>query len=80
MRLLKITNQPKHKRYGEIVLLDDNGHCVCDVVYDGKGHHNYPSRVDGDYRMAKSELATYGYKALRDYLESLRQCYGLVVK
>ena len=40
MKLLKIVNQPNEKRYGELVLLDNNGKVVTDVVYDGKGYHS----------------------------------------
>lgn len=77
MRLLKIVNQPNQPRYSELVLLDDNGHAVVDVVYDGKGYHNYPSRIHGDYMLAKSELATYGGKAVLNYMQELKKYYEM---
>lgn len=77
MKILKIVNQPNEKRYGELVLLDDNGRCLIDVVYDGKGYHNYPSRVHGDYMLAKSELATYGRKGVVDYMQELKKRYTM---
>lgn len=79
MRLLKIVNQPNQPRYGELVLLDDDGKCLINVVYDGKGYHNYPSCVHGDYMLAKSELVTYGRDAVIEYMKSLKQHYEMQV-
>lgn len=80
MRLFKIKNQPDKEPYGEIVLTGDNGEVLYDIVYDGKGYYNYPSRLDGDFRTAESELATYGGKAMLDYLEYLKTHYNMQVK
>lgn len=80
MRLFRIKNQPNEKPYGEIVLTGDNGEVLYDIVYDGKGYHNYPSRFDGDFRTAESELATYGGQAMLDYLEHLKNYYNMQVK
>lgn len=79
MRLLKIVNQPNQPRYGELVLLGNDGRAIVGVVYDGKGHHNYPSRVHGDYMLAKSELATYGDKAVLGYMQELKKHYEMQV-
>lgn len=80
MRLFKAKNQPNEKPYGEIVLIGDNGEVLYDIVYDGKGYHNYPSRLDGDFKMAENELATYGGKAMLDYLEHLKNYYNMRVR
>lgn len=80
MRLFTIKNQPGKKPYGEIVLTGDNGDVLYDIVYDGKGNHNYPSRLDGDFRTAESQLATYGGKAMLEYLEHLKNYYNMQIK
>ena len=80
MRLLKITNQPNQKRYGELVLLDDNDKVVHDIVYDGKGYHNYPERVHGDFLLAKQELNTYGKKGVTELMNYYKQHYGIKEK
>lgn len=76
MKLFRIKNQPGKKPYGELVALED-GKTIYDIVYDGKGYYNYPSRLDGDYMMAKSELITYGERALAEYLQYLKQHYSI---
>lgn len=79
MKLLRIVNQPNRPRYSELVLLDNDGHVIIDVVYDGKGHYNYPSRMHGDYMLAKSELVTYGDKAVLNYMQELKKYYEMQV-
>lgn len=79
MRLLRIVNQPNQPRYSELVLLDNDDHAIVNIVYDGKGYHNYPSRMHGDYMLAKSELATYGDKAALDYMQELKKYYEMRV-
>lgn len=79
MRLFTIKNQPGQDRYGEIVLTGDDGEVLYDIVYDGKGYGNYPDRLDGDFRMAESQLATYGGQAMMEYLEYLEQHYSMQV-
>lgn len=79
MRLFTIKNQPDQKPYGEIVLTGDDGQVLYDIVYDGKGYGNYPDRLDGDFRMAESQLATYGAQAMMEYLEYLKRYYNMQV-
>lgn len=79
MRLFKIKNQPNQEKYGELVLTGDNEQIIYDIVYDGKGYHNYPSRLDEDFRTAESELATYGGEAMMEYLDHLQKYYNMRV-
>lgn len=79
MRLFTIKNQPDQPRYGELVLLNDKGEVVYDIVYDGKGYYNYPERLDGDYRQAREQWNTYGWKELVEYLGYLDKNYKMKV-
>lgn len=79
MRLFTIKNQPDQPRYGELVLLNDEGEVVYDIVYDGKGYGNYPSRLESDYRQAEEQWNTYGWKELTNYLDYLDKYYKMKV-
>lgn len=80
MRLFTIKNQPDQPRYGELVLHDDNDKVIYDIVYDGKGYHNYPHQLDGDYRQAWEQWNTYGWRGLTEYLDHLDKYYKRKVK
>lgn len=80
MRLFTIKNQPDRPPYGELVLQNDKGEVVYDIVYDGKGYHNYPHRLENDYRQAVEQWNTYGWKGLTEYLDYLDKYYKMKVK
>lgn len=80
MRLFTIKNQPDQPPYGELVLQNDKGEVVYDIVYDGKGYYNYPFCLDGDYRQAREQWNTYGWEGLTEYLDHLDKYYKMKVK